>query len=481
MADRHGTALPLLIFISMFQPSLSDTLTCTSSVSTINLNPSTDPYKTYKYPATGLYPRTTTCKWLFQATDASSRITFEVTSIYVDCGDTLKFHDGTSSSASAIGSSVCCSSSSSCGSSKPPATTTGNSLFLQLDSDGTDNSYETGFTVTVVVGKDESNCSASGTFNVNLASTLTLTSPQFPDKYPISRNCTYTYTYSNGNVQFEFIYMKVELYSGTCFDSVEIFNGSSTSSPLIAKVCGDTVPAQNIFTSSGTSLTIKFSSDGQETKTGFLARVTPVDQTAVSSSVTTGSSSSAYITTTINNAGTTGTNEPSTVNDSSTTTETSTQQQYETSGNVEKETTQHYDDTTTNVETDKTSSRIDGTTTDIYEETTTQIQGEMTTSLPTESTTKVINLQSTTIKDTTKTEVTSQPTLTVGDTTKADVTSRPISVRDNNSPFIADSTDSNGGVIAAGVTVALVVIALFVAGGVILFKKKKKRSIDIYD
>ncbi|XP_061194022.1 cubilin-like isoform X22 [Saccostrea echinata] len=428
MADRHGTALPLLIFISMFQPSLSDTLTCTSSVSTINLNPSTDPYKTYKYPATGLYPRTTTCKWLFQATDASSRITFEVTSIYVDCGDTLKFHDGTSSSASAIGSSVCCSSSSSCGSSKPPATTTGNSLFLQLDSDGTDNSYETGFTVTVVVGKDESNCSASGTFNVNLASTLTLTSPQFPDKYPISRNCTYTYTYSNGNVQFEFIYMKVELYSGTCFDSVEIFNGSSTSSPLIAKVCGDTVPAQNIFTSSGTSLTIKFSSDGQETKTGFLARVTPVDQTAVSSSVTTGSSSS----------------EPSTVNDSSTTTETSTQQQYETS----------------------------------------------------ESTTKVINLQSTTIKekttegvtsrtttvaDTTKTEVTSQPTLTVGDTTKADVTSRPISVRDNNSPFIADSTDSNGGVIAAGVTVALVVIALFVAGGVILFKKKKKRSIDIYD
>ncbi|XP_061194019.1 cubilin-like isoform X19 [Saccostrea echinata] len=444
MADRHGTALPLLIFISMFQPSLSDTLTCTSSVSTINLNPSTDPYKTYKYPATGLYPRTTTCKWLFQATDASSRITFEVTSIYVDCGDTLKFHDGTSSSASAIGSSVCCSSSSSCGSSKPPATTTGNSLFLQLDSDGTDNSYETGFTVTVVVGKDESNCSASGTFNVNLASTLTLTSPQFPDKYPISRNCTYTYTYSNGNVQFEFIYMKVELYSGTCFDSVEIFNGSSTSSPLIAKVCGDTVPAQNIFTSSGTSLTIKFSSDGQETKTGFLARVTPVDQTAVSSSVTTGSSSS----------------EPSTVNDSSTTTETSTQQQYETS------------------------------------ETTTQIQGEMTTSLPTESTTKVINLQSTTIKekttegvtsrtttvaDTTKTEVTSQPTLTVGDTTKADVTSRPISVRDNNSPFIADSTDSNGGVIAAGVTVALVVIALFVAGGVILFKKKKKRSIDIYD
>ncbi|XP_061194013.1 neuropilin-1-like isoform X13 [Saccostrea echinata] len=465
MADRHGTALPLLIFISMFQPSLSDTLTCTSSVSTINLNPSTDPYKTYKYPATGLYPRTTTCKWLFQATDASSRITFEVTSIYVDCGDTLKFHDGTSSSASAIGSSVCCSSSSSCGSSKPPATTTGNSLFLQLDSDGTDNSYETGFTVTVVVGKDESNCSASGTFNVNLASTLTLTSPQFPDKYPISRNCTYTYTYSNGNVQFEFIYMKVELYSGTCFDSVEIFNGSSTSSPLIAKVCGDTVPAQNIFTSSGTSLTIKFSSDGQETKTGFLARVTPVDQTAVSSSVTTGSSSSAYITTTINNAGTTGTNEPSTVNDSSTTTETSTQQQYETSGNVEKETT-------------------------------TQIQGEMTTSLPTESTTKVINLQSTTIKekttegvtsrtttvaDTTKTEVTSQPTLTVGDTTKADVTSRPISVRDNNSPFIADSTDSNGGVIAAGVTVALVVIALFVAGGVILFKKKKKRSIDIYD
>ncbi|XP_061194026.1 cubilin-like isoform X2 [Saccostrea echinata] len=320
MADRRGAVLLALIFMSMIHFSHSDTLTCTSSVTTINLNPSTDPYKTYKYPATGLYPSTTTCQWLIQATDASSRITYEVTSVNVDCGDRLMFYDGTSSSASAIGGSVCCSSSSSCGSSKPPQTTTGNSLFLQLDSDGTGNSYETGFTVTVVVGKDESNCTASGTFNVNLAATLTLTSPQFPANYPLSRTCTYIYTYSNGNVQIEFIYMKLELDSGTCFDSVEIFNGSSTSSPLIAKVCGDTVPAQNTYTSSDTSLTVKFSSDSQETRKGFLARVTPVDEIATSSGDTTGSSSTAHISTTTN-AVTNSTNEPSAVSDSNTTTD----------------------------------------------------------------------------------------------------------------------------------------------------------------
>ncbi|XP_062606338.1 uncharacterized protein LOC134268154 [Saccostrea cucullata] len=495
MANRHETVLPFLIFMSMIHFSHSDTLTCTSSVTTISLNPSTDPIKTYKYPATGLYPTTTTCKWLFQSTDASSRITFEVTGVYVDCGDTLKFYDGTSSSATAIGGSVCCSSSPSCGSSKPPVTTTGSNLFLQLDSDGTANSYELGFTVTVVVGKDESNCSASRTFNINLASSLTLTSPEFPNNYPVSRTCTYTYTYSSGNVQFEFIYLKVELDSGRCFDFVEIYNGSSTSSPLIAQVCGDSVPAQNTYTSSGTSLTIKFSSDVQVTKKGFLARVTPIDQNAISSTATTGSSSIAYLTTSTTNAVTTDTNEPSTFSDSSTTSETSTQQQYETTTYVEKETSQHYDDTTTYVNTDKPSSHIDDTTTDIYEETTTEVEVKTTLSLQTESTTNIITLQSTTIKEDTTERVTSQTTAVVEettervtsqttsvvDTTKQDVSQRLFAVRGNNSPSVADSNGTNGGVIAAGVIVALVAIALFVAGGFIFFKKKQSRSINFYD
>ncbi|XP_062598574.1 tolloid-like protein 2, partial [Saccostrea cucullata] len=429
-----------------------------------------------------LFYRTTTCKWLFQSTDASSRITFEVTSVYVDCGDTLKFYDGTSSSASAIGGSVCCSSSSSCGSSKPPATTTGSNLFLQLDSDGTANSYESGFTVTVVVGKDESNCTATGTFNINLASSLTLTSPDFPANYPTSRNCTYTYTYSSGNVQFEFIYMKVELDTGTCYDFVEIYNGPSTSSPVIAKVCGDTVPVQNTYASSGTSLTIKFSSDGQVTKKGFLARVTRIDQNAISSSGTTGITSTAYITTSTTNAVTADTNEPSTFSDSSTTTETSTQQKYKTTTYVEKDTSQHYDDTTTYVNTDKPSPHIDDTTiaTDKYEETTTQVDVETTSSLQTESTTNVITLQSTTVKEDTTERVTSQTTAVVEETTER-VTSQTTSVVGNNSPSVADSNGTNGGVIAAGVIVALVAIALFVAGGFIFFKKKQSRSINIKD
>ncbi|XP_061193719.1 tolloid-like protein 1 [Saccostrea echinata] len=219
----------------------------------------------------------TGCKWLFNISDAEARLIFEVTSIYVDCGDTLKFYDGSSTSAATFGTSVCCSSLSSCGSTKPPETTTGNSLFVDFLSDRTDNSYETGFTFTVVVGKDESNCSISGAVhNIALTEQMTLTSANFPASYPLNHNCTYTYTYTGGYVKLEFIYLRVEKVNGVCYDFIEIFNGSSTSSPLIAKVCGDTIPTDT-YTSSDTYLTIRFTSDDRENKKGFLAYVAPVD------------------------------------------------------------------------------------------------------------------------------------------------------------------------------------------------------------
>ncbi|XP_061193972.1 cubilin-like [Saccostrea echinata] len=274
MANQHERNLQVVILISYFLPlECVTSLSCGSSVNAITLNQSIE---TFKYPASGIYPTLTGCQWLFNTSDAEARLIFEVTSIYVDCGDTLKFYDGSSSSASTFGNSICCSSQSSCGSAKLPETTTGNSLFVDFLSDRTDNSYETGFTFTVVVGKDESNCSNSGAVhNIALTEQIRLTSPEFPATYPPNHNCTYTYIYTGGYVKLEFIYLRVEGVNGACYDFIEIFNGSSTSSPLIAKVCGDTIPTET-HTSSDTSLTIRFYSDYQENKKGFLAYVAPV-------------------------------------------------------------------------------------------------------------------------------------------------------------------------------------------------------------
>ncbi|XP_056007144.1 mucin-22-like isoform X22 [Ostrea edulis] len=308
MANQYGIVIPVAILGFLIPSSECVTsLNCGSSVATVNLN---QVYDTYTYPSSGSYPTLTTCQWLFQSSDSSSRITFTVTNIYIHCGDVLKFYDGTSDSASAIGSSVCCSAP--CGASKAAETTTGNSFFVKFVTDGTTTTHETGFNVSVVVGKDESSCATNGTNNaVTLTAQTALTSPQFPANYPVSHICTYTYTYSGGTVRLEFVYLNVELDSGICYDYVELYNGSSTSSPLIAKVCGDTVPT-TIYISTGSALTVKFLSDDQQTKTGFYANVIPVDAESTTSSDATTESSTIETTT----------NEPT--SQSTTTEETST-------------------------------------------------------------------------------------------------------------------------------------------------------------
>ena len=53
------------------------------------------------------------------------------------------------------------------------------------------------------------------------------------------------------------------------------FQGSSTSSPVLRKVCGTTLHA--IITSTNTSMTLKFFSDGFSTNLGYKAIISPVD------------------------------------------------------------------------------------------------------------------------------------------------------------------------------------------------------------
>ncbi|XP_062613237.1 bone morphogenetic protein 1-like [Saccostrea cucullata] len=123
----------------------------------------------------------------------------------------------------------------------------------------------------------EAHCSNPGNVHIiEVTEQKTLTSPNFPAHYPMEIICTYTYSYTGGNVNIEFIYLNVEEeVNGECFDFIEIFNGRSTNSPLMTKVCGFTTPTES-FTSSNSSLTIRFTSDSMGTKIGFLAYITPI-------------------------------------------------------------------------------------------------------------------------------------------------------------------------------------------------------------
>ncbi|XP_056007158.1 mucin-22-like isoform X34 [Ostrea edulis] len=491
MANQYGIVIPVAILGFLIPSSECVTsLNCGSSVATVNLN---QVYDTYTYPSSGSYPTLTTCQWLFQSSDSSSRITFTVTNIYIHCGDVLKFYDGTSDSASAIGSSVCCSAP--CGASKAAETTTGNSFFVKFVTDGTTTTHETGFNVSVVVGKDESSCATNGTNNaVTLTAQTALTSPQFPANYPVSHICTYTYTYSGGTVRLEFVYLNVELDSGICYDYVELYNGSSTSSPLIAKVCGDTVPT-TIYISTGSALTVKFLSDDQQTKTGFYANVIPVDAESTTSSDATTESSTIETTTNEPTSQSTTTEETST---SGTTSLSTTAGETSTSGTTSLSTTAGETSTsgtaslsTTDGET-STSGTTSLSTTD-GETTTTGPRSQATTAR--ETTTIEFTSQSTTAEETTNGPTTQSTTAEVvflettnGPTTQSTTAEaqsdhpeyttrfvRKVFVYGNNGVGLASTSENtdDGGVIAA-IVVSVLAVVLLMGVGIVLYRKKVK-------
>ncbi|XP_056007156.1 mucin-22-like isoform X33 [Ostrea edulis] len=491
MANQYGIVIPVAILGFLIPSSECVTsLNCGSSVATVNLN---QVYDTYTYPSSGSYPTLTTCQWLFQSSDSSSRITFTVTNIYIHCGDVLKFYDGTSDSASAIGSSVCCSAP--CGASKAAETTTGNSFFVKFVTDGTTTTHETGFNVSVVVGKDESSCATNGTNNaVTLTAQTALTSPQFPANYPVSHICTYTYTYSGGTVRLEFVYLNVELDSGICYDYVELYNGSSTSSPLIAKVCGDTVPT-TIYISTGSALTVKFLSDDQQTKTGFYANVIPVDAESTTSSDATTESSTIETTTNEPTSQSTTTEETST---SGTTSLSTTAGETSTSRTTTLSTTDGETSTsgTTSLSTTAGETSTSGTASLSTTDGETSTSG--TTSLSTtdgETTTIEFTSQSTTAEETTNGPTTQSTTAEVvflettnGPTTQSTTAEaqsdhpeyttrfvRKVFVYGNNGVGLASTSENtdDGGVIAA-IVVSVLAVVLLMGVGIVLYRKKVK-------
>lgn len=83
-------------------------------------------------------------------------------------------------------------------------------------------------------------------------------------EYSDDMNCSWSIS-SNAKLEFTFIRFQTE--SG--YDYVKVYDGPSSSSTLIGKYDGDSLPASII--SSSHELFVTFTSDGSVTKSGFLA------------------------------------------------------------------------------------------------------------------------------------------------------------------------------------------------------------------
>lgn len=263
-----------LIQVAFSQPEQATVLTCSSpSPQEISLS---NIFQTFKYPASGIYPTLSDCRWLFNSPETDFLIRFRFSQLNVACGDPLKAYNGGSSSAPRLGNAQCSSTPNAEGGS---FLTTQNNLYVDFTTDSSSGLTppERGFVLEVIAGKDLSGCNQTvDTKTMSLENPYSLTSPLFPNNYPNDRTCTYTFTTPNDadKIQFNLVYMDVELFNGNCVDFVKLYDGDSTNSTVLQTFCGISSSVQSIE-SSGPSLTVQFSSDNEGRFGGFYADVLP--------------------------------------------------------------------------------------------------------------------------------------------------------------------------------------------------------------
>lgn len=261
-------------------------LTCSSTTQETVLNKLRE---VFKYPESGKYPGLQTCKWLFRAPETDLKIRAQFISLNVNCGDVLKAYNGDSESDTLLLGPECSSQQNDQG---QISTTTQNNLYVKFTTDSTTNPIENGFKLEIIAGKDHSDCSVSGsTRTISLAGAYVLTSPGFPDFYPNSRTCTYTFTAANDGdqIQFDMVYMDLEKETKQpqpCYDFVKLYDGDSTLSTVRRELCGTSTSVQS-FTSTGSSLTVRFESDNQQPGKGFYANVFLLGEETTTTTTTT--------------------------------------------------------------------------------------------------------------------------------------------------------------------------------------------------
>ncbi|XP_064190205.1 cubilin [Anguilla rostrata] len=149
-----------------------------------------------------------------------------------------------------------------CGSTAPgPVVAPYNAITTRFQSSGSPGK---GFSASFL-----SRCGANFT-----APTGTVVSPNYPDHYPHRSNCNYLVEPgAQAVVIIEFRTFQVEAHSTCLYDGVKVYRGASQSSPLLATLCGSTIPGH--FSAFGPML-LNFYSDSSVNDNGFLAEYTVI-------------------------------------------------------------------------------------------------------------------------------------------------------------------------------------------------------------
>ncbi|KAE8300348.1 Dorsal-ventral patterning tolloid-like protein 1 [Larimichthys crocea] len=98
----------------------------------------------------------------------------------------------------------------------------------------------------------------------------TLSSPNWPDKYPSRKECTWDITATPGHrVKISFNEFEIEQHQECAYDHLEAFDGDSDTAAILGRLCGSKIPEQLVSTSN--KMYLRFISDASVQRKGFQA------------------------------------------------------------------------------------------------------------------------------------------------------------------------------------------------------------------
>ncbi|KAJ8044115.1 hypothetical protein HOLleu_11493 [Holothuria leucospilota] len=186
----------------------------------------------------------------------------------VDCAyDKLKIYDGDSSNGVQLANL--------CGDKVPgPVYSSSSKMTLVLQSDS--SVTKKGFNGTVYF-VDKNSVPGPCIEATDTTNGLVISSRNFPNNYNNNEMCNYLITAdSNSLIKLTFTSMDIEDDQECLYDKLLVYDGSSSNDPLIATLCGNTIPPS--MTSSSNEMLLEFTSDYSVTEPGFKATVTFIQQ-----------------------------------------------------------------------------------------------------------------------------------------------------------------------------------------------------------
>ncbi|XP_047573691.1 tolloid-like protein 1 isoform X4 [Lutra lutra] len=97
-----------------------------------------------------------------------------------------------------------------------------------------------------------------------------ITSPNWPDKYPSRKECTWEISTTPGHrIKLAFSEFEIEQHQECAYDHLEVFDGETEKSPILGRLCGNKIPEPLVAT--GSNMFVRFVSDASVQRKGFQA------------------------------------------------------------------------------------------------------------------------------------------------------------------------------------------------------------------